>query len=57
MTERRTSGGGALEVGDVCLVEDGSERGNAFVSDLVEIETASEGSDGKRWESRRVNGR
>ena len=52
MTERRTSGGGALEVGDVCLVEDGSERSDAVVSDRRQLvapivfESASEGQDG-----------
>ena len=50
-TNAKTSpGGGALEVGDLCLVEDGSERGGALVSDLVAFETASEGwgGDGER---------
>ena len=50
-TNANTSpGGGALEVGDLCLVEDGSERGGALVSDLVAFETASEGwgGDGER---------
>jgi len=44
------AGGGALEVGDLCLVEDDSERGGALVSDLVAFETASEGwgGDGER---------
>ena len=40
-------GGGALEVGDLCLLEDGSERNGALSSDVVSIETASEGHDGK----------
>jgi len=35
--------GGALEVSDVRLVEDGSERGGAVVSDVVVFETMSEG--------------
>ena len=41
-------GGGALEVGDLRLVEDGSQRGGALVCDVVVFETASEGQDGKR---------
>ena len=41
-------GGGALQVGDLCLVEDGSKRSNALVSDAIASETASEGWDGKR---------
>ena len=52
LTQMQTfdAGGGALEVGDLCLVEDGSERGGALVSDLVAFETASEGwgGDGER---------
>ena len=48
--------GGALEVGDVCLVEDGSERSDALVTDVVAFETASEGQDGN-GERVRVNGR
>ena len=43
-----TRGGGALQVGDLCLVEDGSKRSNALVSDAIASETASEGWDGKR---------
>ena len=47
LTEKRTlSGGGALEVGDHRLLEDGSERGGALDSDLVAHETASEVWDG-----------
>ena len=43
LTERRTlSGGGALEVGDHRLLEDGCERGGALVSDLVAADTAGE---------------
>ena len=47
---------GALEVGDLRLLEDGSERSDALVSNPVVSETASErqGGDGK---SRGVNGR
>jgi hypothetical protein len=40
-------GGGALQVGDLRLREDGGERGGALGSDVVVIDTAS----------RRVNGR
>ena len=36
-------GGGAPELGDLCLVEDGGEREGALVSDLVPVETANEG--------------
>ena len=47
LTQKRTlSGSGAPEVGDLRLLEDGSERGGALVSDVVPIETASEGQDG-----------
>ena len=38
-----TRGGGALELGDSRLFEDGSERGGALVSDGVATETAGEG--------------
>ena len=41
-----TRGGGALEVGDHRLLEHGSERKGALVSDVVDSETASEGWDG-----------
>ena len=47
-TERQTLGGGALEVGDVCLVEDGSEREGALGSDAIAFKTASEGQDGRQ---------
>ena len=44
LTERRTlSGGGALEVGNHRLLEDGCECGGALVSDVVATKTASEG--------------
>ena len=44
LTEKRTlSGGGALEVGDHRLLEDGCERGGALVSDLVVPNTAKHG--------------
>ena len=41
-----TRGGGALQVGDLRLLEDGSERGGALGSYAVEVETASEGQNG-----------
>ena len=49
-TKANTSGGGALEAGDLCLLEDGGERGGALVSDVVISETADEGrgGDGER---------
>ena len=57
LTERRTlSGGGALEVGDHRLLEDGCERGGALGSDLVITETAHR-VEQRWWESERVNGR
>ena len=44
LTQKQTLwGGGALEVGDVRLVEDGSQRSGALGSDVVASETASEG--------------
>ena len=47
LTQNQTLwGGGALEVGDLRLVEDGSERSDALASDVVASETASEGQDG-----------
>ena len=47
LTQRRTLwGGGALEVGDHRLLEDGGKRGGAFGSDVVASETASEEWDG-----------
>ena len=39
-TKANTRGRGALEVGDLRLLEDGSECGGALVSDLVGLETA-----------------
>ena len=36
-------GGGALERGDLCLLEDGSERGGALGSDLVRTEAVNKG--------------
>ena len=41
-----TRGGGALEVRDLRLLEDGCERGGALNSDVVATKTASEGWDG-----------
>ena len=41
-------GGSALEVGDLRLLEDGSQRSCSLGSDVVVFETASEGQDGKR---------
>ena len=44
MTQKsKHSGGGAPQVGDLRLLEDGSERSGALGSDLVAFETASEG--------------
>ena len=44
LTRKRTLwGGGAHEVGDPRLVEDGSQRSGALGSDVVACETASEG--------------
>ena len=51
MTEKQTLwGGGALQVSDLCLLEDCGERRGALVSDAVASETASEGwgGDGER---------
>ena len=42
-TKANTTGGGALELGDSRLFEDGSERGGALFSDGVAMETAGEG--------------
>ena len=39
-------GGGALELSDPRLLEDGGERGDALGSDVVAPNTASEGQDG-----------
>jgi hypothetical protein len=41
--KRTLWGSSALEMGDLRLLEDGSERGGALVSDYVVSETASEG--------------
>ena len=42
-TKANTGGGGALELGDSRLFEDGSEHGGAPVSDVVVADTAGEG--------------
>ena len=47
-TKANTWGGGALEVGDLRLLEDGSERRGALGSYAVDSEAASKGQDGKR---------
>ena len=36
-------GGGARQLGDLRLLEDGGERGGALVSDVVALETARGG--------------
>ena len=47
LTQKRTLwGGGALQLLDLRLLEDGGERGGALGSDVVAPETASEGQDG-----------
>ena len=45
-TKANTRGGGALEIRDLCLLEDGSERRGALVSDRVAPETAKGGRGG-----------
>ena len=40
------SGGGAPQLGDLRLLEDGGERGGALVSDLVVPQTVSEEQSG-----------
>ena len=57
----KTLWGGAPELGDICLLQDGSEREGILVSNLgstLKVEAASEGqSRDMRWEmSKRVNG-
>jgi hypothetical protein len=56
-TKANALAAGALEVDNLRLLEDGSERGGALVSDRVVSETAREGL-GVRMvrEYRRVNG-
>ena len=52
LTQKRTLwGGGALQLLDLRLLEDGGERGGALDSDVVAPETASEGQD---WNGERV---
>jgi hypothetical protein len=46
-TKANPLGGGALEVGDHSLLEDGSERGGALGSDGIVRDTASDVRDGK----------
>ena len=41
-----TQDGGALELGDTRLLEDGSERGDPLDSDVVPPDAVSEGQDG-----------
>ena len=41
--ERTLWGGGALEIGDLRLVEDGGKCSDSLVSDAVVLETASKG--------------
>ena len=45
-TKANTRGGGALELGDSRLFEDGSERGGALVSDVIDRDTARDGQNG-----------
>ena len=48
-TQKQTlRGGGALEVGDLRLIEDGSKRSGALGSDGADTETVREGKDGTR---------
>ena len=58
LTQRRALlGGGALEVGDLRLLEDCSERGGALVSDKVEPDTARDGWGHSDRAQVRVSGR
>ena len=44
LTQKRTLWGhGVLEIGDLSLLEDGSERGGALDSDGIALETARDG--------------
>ena len=45
-TKANFGGGGALQVGDLRLLEDGGERGGALLSDLIPSKAASEGRNG-----------
>ena len=42
-TKANTRGGGALEIRDLCLLEDCSERGGTLVSNAVVPDTARDG--------------
>ena len=53
-TKTNTLGRGALEIGDLRLLEDGSNRSDALVSNPVVSEPGSEGQDGN-GESKRVS--
>ena len=57
MTQKRCehSGGGALQVGDLRILEDGGERGGALGSDVIESETVRDG--GSEIAGACVNGR
>ena len=44
--DTKAKGGGALELLDLRLFEDGGERGSALGSDVVARNTASKGQDG-----------
>ena len=47
LTQKQTLGaGGALELGDLGLLEDGRELGDALVSDAVAVETVRKGRGG-----------
>ena len=50
-------GGGAPQGGYLCLLEDGSERGGALVSDVVAPDTARDGCGGTVRGQVRVSGR
>jgi len=49
-------GGGAPQIGDLRLLEDGGERGGTLISDAIFIEAVSEGQS-RELRERRVNGR
>ena len=54
--QRTLRGGGALEIGDLRLLEDGRESGGALVSDVVVPDTARDGCGGTVREQVRVSG-
>ena len=54
--KRTLSGRSAPEMGDLCLLEDGSERGGALGSNPVAFKTASEGWGEDVVREWRVNG-